>query len=98
MLLDGATLIVDPEQAVEVLTGLVADQGFAFGTPVRQSERVLDLSPDLRAVYDAVLEEVTADEIAATAELDPMRVSSALAELELEGVLEVRAGRWRRRG
>jgi DNA processing protein len=97
MLLDGATLVVDHEQAVDVLTDLVADQGFAFGVPVPRAERALELSPELRAVYDAVTEDVTTDEIAAAAELDPRRVSAALAELELEGVLEVRAGRWRRK-
>ena len=97
MLRDGAQLVVDAEQAVEVLIGLVADQGFAFGTPVPRAQRVLELSPELQAVYDAVTEDVTPDEIAATGDLDPTRVARALAELELEGVLEVCGGRWRRR-
>jgi DNA processing protein len=97
LLRDGATLIVDPEQAVECLIDLVADQGFAFGTPARQVARLMELSPELQKVYDAVTEDVTTDEIVTAGDLDPLRVSAALAELELEGVLEVRAGRWRRR-
>lgn len=56
MLRDGATLIVDPEHAVEVVTGLLADQGYAFGKPVSPRERAVDLAGDLRRIYDAVTE------------------------------------------
>jgi DNA processing protein len=97
MLRDGAELIVDPEQAVEMLIDLVASQGFAFGEPTRRVARAIELSADLQAVYDAITEDVTADEIVAAGDVDPVRVASALAELELEGVIEIRAGRWRRK-
>jgi predicted Rossmann fold nucleotide-binding protein DprA/Smf involved in DNA uptake len=85
------------ESAVECLIDLVADQGFAFGTPSSRVARLIELSPELQKVYDAVTEDVTTDEIVTAGDLDPSRVSAALAELELEGVLEVKAGRWRRR-
>ena len=96
MLRDGATLIVDPEHAVEVVTGLLADQGYAFGKPVSPRERAVDLAGDLRRIYDAVTEECTLDDVASNAGLPPDRVASGLAELELEGFVVGEAGRWRR--
>ena len=96
LLKDGAGLIIDAEQAVEVVTGLLADQNFAFGKPVARRERVIDLSDDLRRIYDAVTEESSVDDVAENAGLPPSRVASGLAELELEGLLSAPDGRWRR--
>jgi DNA processing protein len=96
LLKDGAGLIIDAEQAVEVVTGLLSDQGFAFGRPVPARERALDLDGDLRRIYDAVTEDCTVDEVAANAGLAPARVVSALAELELDGSVLSSNGRWRR--
>lgn len=96
LLKDGAGLIVDAEQAVEVLTGLATDQGFAFAKPVRRRERALDLAGELRLIYDAVTEDCTVDDVAANADLPPARVASGLAELELEGLAVASSGRWRR--
>ena len=96
MLRDGATLVVDAEQAVEVVTGLLADQGFAFGRPRRPRERAVDLSGELRAIYDAVTENCTFDEVVANGALDPSRTASGLAELELDGLVVSVDGRWRR--
>lgn len=96
LLKDRAQLIVDPEQAVEVVTGQVADEGFAFGEPTPRRERVLDPATELRCIYDAVTEECTVDDIAANAGLPPARAASGLAELELEGLVMTSNGRWRR--
>ena len=96
LLKDGAPLIVDPEQAVEVVTSLVADQGFAFGKPKPARERTVDLAGELGRIYGAVTEECTVDDVAANAGLPPARVASGLAELELEGLVTASTGRWRR--
>lgn len=96
MIRDGAPVIVDPEQAVEVVTSLVADQGFAFGRPVPRRERIVEMNGDLRQIYDAVTEECTVDDVAANAGLAHARVASGLAELELEGLVTASNGRWRR--
>lgn len=96
LLKDGAGLIIDAEQAVEVLTGLLADQGFAFGKPLPPRERIVEMAGELRSIYDAVTEECTVDEVAANAGLPPPRVASGLAELELEGLVVASSGRWRR--
>jgi hypothetical protein len=65
MILDGAPVIVDPEQAVEMVTGLLADQGFAFGKPTPPRERAVDLTGESRRIYDAITEGCTVDNIAA---------------------------------
>lgn len=96
LLKDGAGLIIDAEQAVEVVTGLVADQGFAFGKPKPPHERAVDLAGDLRRIYDAVTEECTVDDVAVNAGLPAARVASGLAELELGGLVMASNGRWRR--
>lgn len=74
----------------------MADQGFAFGKPTCPRELALDLSGELRSIYDAVTEECTVDEVATNACLPPARVASGLAELELEGLVLSSSGRWRR--
>ena len=96
MILDGAPVIVDPEQAVEIVADLLGDQGFAFGKPVPRRERVLDLDGELRRIYDAVTEECSVDDVAANASLPPARVASGLAEMELDGLVVASNGRWRR--
>jgi predicted Rossmann fold nucleotide-binding protein DprA/Smf involved in DNA uptake len=74
----------------------VADQGFAFGKPRPPRERAVELTGDLRRIYNAVNEECTVDEVAANADLSPACVTSGLAELELEGLVAASNGRWRR--
>ncbi|MGH2760380.1 MAG: DNA-processing protein DprA, partial [Actinomycetota bacterium] len=96
LLKDGAQLIVDAEQAVEVVTGLAVAQEFTFGRPTPPVERVLALDAELGRIYDAITEECTVDEVAANASLPPARVASGLAELELDGLVAVSSGRWRR--
>jgi predicted Rossmann fold nucleotide-binding protein DprA/Smf involved in DNA uptake len=59
-------------------------------------ERAVDLPGELRRVYDAVSEECTVGEVVVNADLSPARVASGLAELELEGLVVVSNGRWRR--
>ncbi|MEX2393101.1 MAG: DNA-processing protein DprA, partial [Actinomycetota bacterium] len=71
LLKDGAGLIIDADQAVEVVTAVLADQGFAFGKPVSRGERAVDLDADLRQIYDAVTEDCSVDEVAANAGLSP---------------------------
>ncbi|MGH2668320.1 MAG: hypothetical protein ACRDH5_04225 [bacterium] len=66
-------MIVDPDQAVEMVGGLVADQGFELGEPMSRAERMLALRPHLQEVYDSITEDVTTDEIVASASLDPVR-------------------------
>ena len=96
MILDGAPVIVDPEQAVEIVSGLLGDQGFAFGELVSRHERALNLDSELRCIYDAVTEECTVDEVALNAGLPAARVATGLADLELDGLVSSLDGRWRR--
>ncbi len=95
LLKDGAGLIIDAEQAVEVVTGMLGDQGYAFARPADE-ERAVDLTGDLRRVYDAIAEDSTPDQIAAHVGLPSARAASLLAELQLEGLVDESAGRWRR--
>lgn len=98
MLLDGAQLVVDAEQAVHAVTDLIGGQDFAFGTPrIAMTDVASTLAGELRDVYLAVTEDTTTAQVATTSGLDPSRVSAALAELEMDGVIEFAAGRWRRR-
>jgi DNA processing protein len=94
LLKDGAGLIIDAEQAVEVVAGLVADQGFAFGKPTPSREPLVNLTGELRCIYEAVTEECTVDDVAANAGLPLARVASGMAELELEGLVVGSNGRW----
>lgn len=98
MLKEGAQLIVDAEQAVEIVCDLIGEQRFAFGEPKRSphERRVAKLSPELRAVYDAITEDSTLDEIAGTARIDPADAAAALSLLELDGLVDGDGGRWRR--
>jgi predicted Rossmann fold nucleotide-binding protein DprA/Smf involved in DNA uptake len=47
-------------------------------------------------VYDAVADDTTAEEIASATSLTHAEVAAALTELELDGHVRSRAGRWRR--
>lgn len=96
LLKDGAHLVVDPEQALEMIVGLASDQEFAFGKPVAARERAVNLSGELLRIYDAVIEDCIADDVAMNADLSAARVASGLAELELEGLVIASNGRWRR--
>ena len=96
LLKDGAGLIVDAEQAVEVVMSLLADQDFVFGTPALSRDRAIDLDGELRRIYDAVTEDCSVDEVAANAGIASARVASGLAELELESLVASSNGRWRR--
>lgn len=96
MIRDGAPVIVDPEQAVEMVTDALGAQGFAFQKPRPPRERAVELKGELRRIYDAVTEDCRVDEVAANTNLPAARVASGLAELELEGIVEASNGRWRR--
>lgn len=74
----------------------MADQDFAFGQPMPPSERAVEPTGELRRLYDAITEDCTVDDVAANAGLSPARASSGLAEMELEGLVVVSNGRWRR--
>lgn len=95
LLKDGATLVVDAEQAVEIVCATVAGQGFAFGAPRPLPARVVPDGLPGR-VYEAVLDGSTIDEIASASGLSPARVGAVLAELELDGLVSAHAGRWSR--
>jgi DNA processing protein len=96
LLKDGAQLIVDPEHAVELISGLATDQGFASDRFVAPLERAAGLGRELRRIYDAVTEDCTVDDIAANVGLHAARVASGLAELELDGLVMASNGCWRR--
>ncbi len=96
MLRDGATLIVDADHAVEVVTDLLGAQAFAFGKPQPRPDPVESLAGEQRTIYDSVLDESSTEEVTRVSTLDAARVASVLAELELDGLLEYTDGRWRR--
>jgi DNA processing protein len=97
MLADGADLVVDPDQAVEMVCEVLGSQEYAFGRPRRaEEENGSSLTGDLRRVFDAVTEESTVDEIARNSGLDAARVASTLSELELDGYVILEKGRWNR--
>jgi len=98
MLKDGARFIVDDEQAVEDLIALAKAQGYDVGGTMRLAVRPddLDLGSDGRLVYDAVTDDTTAEEIATSTSLPHARVAAALTELELDGHVRSKAGRWSR--
>ena len=99
MLKDGARLIVDAEQAVEDLVGLACAQGYA--TSGDRLDLVDEGAPELegtdRVVYDALGDDTTVEHIAEITSLSLTRIAAVLTGLELEGLVECEAGRWRRR-
>ena len=93
-------MIMDADEAVDELVELAIAQGYAVEGEVRpqRNERPLELIGDQRRVFDAVTEDTTPDQIADITELDMARVSGALSELELTGMLVCQYGRWNRVG
>jgi DNA processing protein len=96
LLLDGARLIVDEEQAVTDVIGLLRDQEFDLSSVRAPAMTEVDLDGDLRTVYDAVTDAATTDEVAATAAMPTGRVATTLIELEIEGLVRNSHGRWSR--
>jgi DNA processing protein len=96
LLLDGAHLVVDSEQAVDDLIDLLDDQDYAFGRPERRDEGVCTVPPHLAKVYEAITDNVSTDDVAGTSALPAPEVAAALAELELEGLVINHRGRWMR--
>ena len=95
---DGARLVVDADDLVAELVDLAVNQGYALEGEVRprKNDRPLELEGDLRAVYEAVTEQTTAEDVGDITSLDMSSVSVALSELELAGYLACELGRWRR--
>ena len=99
MLKDGAHLIVDAEQAVEDLISAAKQQGVAVDGDVRLAACDVEgvrLDGFRRAVYDAVADDTSAEDVAAATALPASRIASVLAELELDGYVRSEADRWRR--
>lgn len=96
MLRDGAPLIVDGADAVERLTALAADRGWALRMPAPTQRVIRELQGDAALVFEAVLEQSSADEIARSTGLAPGRVAAALAALELEDAVRDEGGLWSR--
>jgi DNA processing protein len=98
MIKDGAHVIVDAEQAVEDLVVLARAQGY----DIRDRRPVFTAGddPDLRGpqarVYDAVTDDTSVEDIAAVTSLPAARVAAVLTELELDGAVWSKAGRWSR--
>ena len=98
MLADGAELIVDADQAVDVVCSTLGLQDYAFGRPRRaEVEPGSSLTGDARRVFDAVLEPSTTDDVDRNCGLGAARVAAILAELELDGYVVMDRGRWSRR-
>jgi DNA processing protein len=95
LLLDGASLIVDEEQAVDMLFDLVDASRPAHAPPV-QRDPAARLSGEKRLVYEAIVEGSTADDVADLVEMPAGQVASVLAALELEGLVEAVGDRWER--
>jgi DNA processing protein len=91
LLKDGARIIVDPDQALEDVLDIARAHGF---DPTTTAEVALD--GELSEVYRATVQPASADDIVVATRLDIRRVSSALAELELDGLVECDRGSWRR--
>lgn len=95
LMLDGAEVVIDPEQAVDLVSGLLGEDRSALRRT--RSERDLDdLSADEVAVLAAVTEGITADAITANCGRSRPEVLAALAMLELEGLVSNESGLWRR--
>jgi len=99
MLKDGAAVIVDAEQAVEDLIGLARQQGYEVAGArtrlVRRGEEADVRGPQAR-IYDAVGGDTSVEDIAVATSLPAARVAAVLAELELDGLVASKAGRWHR--
>lgn len=96
MLLDGAELVVDVDQAVASVCDVLGRQRYAFGTPHVEREPGASLTGDARRVFDAITEETSIDQIVRVSGLGASRAASVLTELELDGHVSVAHGRWSR--
>ena len=98
MLREGAGLIVEADQAVEDLVGLARDQGFETNGHrlARSARNEPEVGGEIGAVYQAVTDDSTVEDVAAATALPPTRVAVLLSELELDGLVASTAGRWRR--
>ncbi|HYZ91432.1 MAG TPA: DNA-processing protein DprA [Actinomycetota bacterium] len=92
LLKDGARIIVDPEQALADVLDIARAHGFeGVGSASPTS-----LDGELALVYAATAQPASSDDISATTHLETKRVTTALAELELDGLVECVRGSWRR--
>jgi DNA processing protein len=96
MLKDGATLVVDAEQAVQAVNDVLGAQHFLYGRPEPRPDPADVLTGDRRAVYEAVPDDAGIDDVVRASALDGSRVATILSALELDGLLEFADGRWRR--
>jgi DNA processing protein len=95
MLLDGAQLIVDEEQAVEMLAD-AAGVSYPDFVPTTWLDPTEVLEGEHLQVYESITEGTTPDQIAALLDLPTARVSAVLAALELDGHVESFGSRWER--
>jgi DNA processing protein len=98
MLKDCARLIVDVDQAVEDLVVLAKVQGYAATGPTRLETDEDDpgLEGEARAVYEAVSDDTTPEDVADATSLSLGRVAALLTALELDGYVTSADGRWQR--
>lgn len=90
LLRDGARLVVDPYDTAQELIELARDQGLTL--PPRRSPAPKPNGPG-SAVYDAISESTTVDEIVSLTGLPPGTVAGVLTELELDGFVTAEDGR-----
>lgn len=93
LLLDGAQLIVDEDQAVDLLFDLV-DASRPVGEPPVERDPAARLSGEKRLVYEAIVEGSTADDVADVIEMPTGQVAAVLAALELDGLVASVGDRW----
>ena len=95
---DGAHLVVDADDLVTDLIELAEQQGYVRPGEVRprKNDLPVELGGVQRAVYEAVTEGTTVEDVIAVTSLDLSIVAVALSELELGGLLSCEFGRWRR--
>ncbi len=95
MLLDGAQLIVDEEQAVDVLAD-AAGISYPDFTPTTKIDPADLLRDEQLRVYEAINEGTTPDQIASVLDMATAQVSAVLAGLELDGFVESVGSGWHR--
>lgn len=99
MLREGAALVVEPEDLAAELIMLATRHGYDLATTSRAGSDGVPahLDGDLRAVYEAIGEDTTADEIRVRTGLGTAAVAGALAALELDDLAtDDGTGRWSR--
>ncbi len=95
MLLDGAQLIVDEEQAVEMLAD-ASGVSYPQFIPTTWMDPSDVLEGEQLRVYESVTEGSTPDQIGVLLDVPSRRVSAVLADLELMGYVESSATGWHR--